>query len=566
MLRAPASAYLSVEMSAKRGGSLLIVGAAGVLALLGLSALLNDGPRHAQPYQLRGIKVVAGTQNEITWEGPPTGNFTFRVYRSSEATGTYDLLGVTPGRSFFDEPVSRGIYWYRVAAVPGAGEEGPRSPPVSSDRVSLSAIVGPAGGTLAPTTGTVRLDIPAGAVAVPTTFTIDQLPSPPAASAGRVLVTRAFEIGPSGLDFRTPATLTLAFELPAGSGPKSVHDGTLAAQFWKQEAERWARLRGGRVDAAASTVTARIPHLSLWAVGSLAVPHGGYSSTTDMCKTCHDWHDAKSGSSLLSKANERELCYSCHDGTGASTDIRSEFGESSIGSSTKVSFHPVPQKTDNRQLVCSDCHSSHKPLAEDTKLLGIQDGVDADGNPAWLYSPPNTPIGNAFCYGCHGASSTLPPKFQGFERFKSSPHKAIVTEPNNPAAIQCLACHQPHGSDFPSLLKDDTPALCVTCHDGTTASSFDMTSWANSGHATIGGLVCEDCHDSHGTTNASMLRELGGATGYDGTTATWSQLQLFCTACHAEPPVGPGTTVDHTTVDTTQQLCTDCHSHASSPF
>ncbi len=551
MLRVPASAYLSVTMSAKRGGSLFVIGALGILAVLGVSALGSDGSAKREPLPPSGVEVVAGAQNMITWQRDPAASGAFRVYRSSEEAGEYQLLGSTSSDSFLDEPAARGIYWYRVAVATAAGEDGPWSQPVSSDRVRISEVVGPAGGTLEPTTGTVRLDIPAGAVAVPTTFTIDQLSSPPSASPGRELVTRAFEIGPSGTEFRAPATLTLAYDLPAGYGPQSTRDGRLGAQFWRPKAERWARLGGGEVDTATSTVTARIPHLSLWAAGSFEVPHGGYSSTTDVCRTCHSWHDPKSESGLLNNVNERELCYSCHDGTGASTDVRSQFGESSIGSSTKVSFHPVPQETDGLQLVCSDCHTGHKPLAEDTALLRVQDGVDADGNPVWLYSPPDTPIGNAFCYGCHGAGSKYPVPLGDHSGFDASAHNTIT--PPDPAGIVCLACHQPHGSDFPSLLQTaDKEALCQTCH-------ADAQIWGSS-HVANHGQVCSDCHDVHGSSNAFMLTD-SKTTGFDGTTATWQRLQTFCTSCHPEPTDAP-----HPDVDATQQLCTDCHYHGSSHF
>ena len=534
-------------MSAKRGGSLLAIGALGILAVLGVSALGISGSTRREPVSPSRVVVVAGAQNSITWQRDPTGRTTYRVYRASDEAGTYELLGSTSSTSFLDEPAEKGIYWYRVTI---AGEGGPWSQPVSSDRVRMSEVVGPAGGTLEPTTGTVRLDIPAGAVEAPTAFRIDQLPTPPSSGPGRQLVTRTFEIGPSGTEFRTPATLTLAYELPAGYGPQSASNGTLDAQFWRPDAERWAQLAGGVVDTSTSTITARIPHLSLWAAASFEVPHGGYSSATDLCKTCHSVHLAESESGLLNDAIERELCYSCHDGTGASTDVRTDFGESSIGNTTKVSFHPVPQALGGVQLVCSDCHTSHKPLAEDTGLLAIQVGVDADGLPIYRYSPPGTPIGNAFCYGCHGPTSTLPAPLGDFTMFDASPHNSIAT-PGDPAQIKCLACHQQHASDFPSLLRSDPATLCGTCH-------ADVKFWTSS-HIEEG-RICADCHDTHGSSNAFMLSD-ARTTGFDGTTATWPQLQVFCTSCHPEPSDAP-----HPDVDAAQQLCTDCHYHGSSNF
>ncbi len=551
MLRVHPTPYLSVKMSAKRGGSLLVICALGTLVVLGVSALGGDGSARREPLPPSDVEVVAGAQNTITWQPDPAGSGTFRVYRASRVSGPYEPLGSTSSVSYLDEPVARGIYWYRITAVGDTGREGPPSAPVSSDRVRLSQIIGPAGGTLAPTTGTVRLDIPRGAVDVPTTFTIEQLSSAPAATPGHALVTRAFEIGPSGTTFRPPATLTLHYALPAGYGPSDVYDGTLHAQFWKPEARRWSGLGDETVDTATSTVTAHIPHLSLWAAASFMLPHGGYSSQTQLCQVCHEWHGGQSDSGLLNTANERELCYSCHDGTGASTDIRSEFGESTIGSSTKVSFHPVPKAVDGYQLICSDCHTGHKPMAEDTALLRVQNGVDADGNPVWLYSPPDTPIGNAFCYGCHGAESKYPAPFGDHSGFDTSPHNAIT--PPDPAGIVCLACHQPHGSDFPSLLQTaDKEALCKTCH-------ADAQIWGSS-HVANDGQVCSDCHDVHGSSNAFMLSN-SRTIGFDGTTATWQRLRTFCTSCHPEPSAAP-----HPDVDATQQLCTDCHYHGSSHF
>ena len=49
-------------------------------------------------------------------------------------------------------------------------------------------------------------------------------------------------------------------------------------------------------------------------------PHvAGQSVTTDSCAGCHRAHTAKSPDLL--KVPETQLCYSCHDGTGATTNV-----------------------------------------------------------------------------------------------------------------------------------------------------------------------------------------------------------------------------------------------------
>lgn len=51
-------------------------------------------------------------------------------------------------------------------------------------------------------------------------------------------------------------------------------------------------------------------------------PHGGFSASTDACASCHRVHSAQYGSNALLKAADVEaLCLSCHDGTGAGTNV-----------------------------------------------------------------------------------------------------------------------------------------------------------------------------------------------------------------------------------------------------
>ncbi len=124
-----------------------------------------------------------------------------------------------------DAPLALDAPW--IDAPPGvdAGPVACTAPPAAP---GASAVVGPAGGTLA--VGAARLVIPAGALAAATTVTLRpvaiDLPSSQRA------LTAAYEVGPAGLAFAAPATLTfqLAATLPA-IDDVTVRQGLAAGPF-----------------------------------------------------------------------------------------------------------------------------------------------------------------------------------------------------------------------------------------------------------------------------------------------------------------------------------------------
>jgi predicted CXXCH cytochrome family protein len=50
-------------------------------------------------------------------------------------------------------------------------------------------------------------------------------------------------------------------------------------------------------------------------------PHGGFTATTDACASCHRAHSAQVGSDSLLIMDPEALCLSCHNGTGAGTNV-----------------------------------------------------------------------------------------------------------------------------------------------------------------------------------------------------------------------------------------------------
>jgi DmsE family decaheme c-type cytochrome len=128
------------------------------------------------------------------------------------------------------------------------------------------------------------------------------------------------------------------------------------------------------------------------------------------CIDCHDVHHPKHKEYLLAKASQPLLCFSCHQ------DVRVEF--------TKPYRHRVYEGL----VKCTDCHNEHGGfLTKQLRATASQDMV---------------------CFKCHVD--------------KAGPfvheHAPIKTE-------GCVACHTPHGSTNPRLLKrSQINLLCLECH------------------------------------------------------------------------------------------------------
>jgi len=133
-------------------------------------------------------------------------------------------------------------------------------------------------------------------------------------------------------------------------------------------------------------------------------------NTNDVsCTDCHSAHKAKERQFLLAAA-QPQLCYSCH-------------GE------TKPQFNkPFRHRVNENLVKCTDCHNQHGGfLTRQVRATAAQDAV---------------------CFKCH-ADKAGPFVFE---------HAPVKTE-------GCVACHVPHGSSNPRLLKrNQINLLCLECH------------------------------------------------------------------------------------------------------
>jgi DmsE family decaheme c-type cytochrome len=127
------------------------------------------------------------------------------------------------------------------------------------------------------------------------------------------------------------------------------------------------------------------------------------------CVDCHSPHHAKEAQYLL-KAKQPDLCYGCH------LDKRAAFNK------------PFHHRVNEGLVKCTDCHNQHGGfLTQQLRSTAAQDAV---------------------CFKCH-ADKAGPFVFE---------HAVLPAE-------GCGACHTPHGSSNPRLLKrSQVNLLCLECH------------------------------------------------------------------------------------------------------
>jgi DmsE family decaheme c-type cytochrome len=127
------------------------------------------------------------------------------------------------------------------------------------------------------------------------------------------------------------------------------------------------------------------------------------------CVECHSIHHAKEPQYLLARA-QPQLCFSCH-------------------LETKADFNrPFRHRVNEGLLKCTDCHNQHGGfLTKQLRATSAQDQI---------------------CFKCHVD--------------KAGP---FVFE-HNPVKMEgCMACHLPHGSANPRLLRrSQVNLLCLECH------------------------------------------------------------------------------------------------------
>jgi predicted CXXCH cytochrome family protein len=153
--------------------------------------------------------------------------------------------------------------------------------------------------------------------------------------------------------------------------------------------------------------------------------HTGYIGVSNnACESCHKPHAPQVGTRLV-KFQEEIVCYQCHNGTVASTDVQTEFTKQYVhpvaitpsvhdeaeSPSPPMGVSPMPEINGGaqRHAECVDCHNPHasNPLpANPPAVSGAIAGVRGQSiTNAFLLQSSNE---YETCFKCHGESANKP--------------------------------------------------------------------------------------------------------------------------------------------------------------
>jgi predicted CXXCH cytochrome family protein len=290
------------------------------------------------------------------------------------------------------------------------------------------------------------------------------------------------------------------------------------------------------------------------------------------CLGCHNPHSSNQDGLL--KKSRSEICFDCH------TELPKKFKNthSPYAKGQCDSCH-LPHQSANDNLLIKDpeslCGVCHTPKAVQQAHPGFPEkpnncvschnphGSDRPGMIKNVLHPPyeegcndchtgkGTPVLIDACLECHPDVS---------EQMASS-HNHLVRYGDN----GCTACHSPHAGDDERLLKAGKERhICGACHEAT----FERRDSSQYKHPAT--EACNDCHAPHGSNYPSMMKNYPvdvcrdchsqhvafthpvGLYTFDPRTGQ----QVTCAACHATK----GTEFPfHTRGDSNKELCLPCH-------
>lgn len=189
------------------------------------------------------------------------------------------------------------------------------------------------------------------------------------------------------------------------------------------------------------------------------------------CSTCHGdgaehVDNGGEGGIISLKADMRpeaisEVCITCH----ATAELNDWIG----------SEHPL------NDVGCTDCHVIHEQVKGP-----IQGNLTTAVTDLWDPIRSRTEKSPAVCIGCHAET---------WAQFQYPSH-----HPVREGHMNCVSCHQPHGTSF-SMLKTEMRSadLCLSCH-------ADLQGpWMFEHEPVQEG--CETCHSPHGSVANNLLTQ-----------------------------------------------------------
>lgn len=252
-------------------------------------------------------------------------------------------------------------------------------------------------------------------------------------------------------------------------------------------------------------------------------PHGGYSSTSDNCKTCHAVHAATGGGEVLLRSTVANACNYCHITTSISTkhpygnnaanytnDYR--WNHSSIGydgienAGAKASF--VNEETST----CTNCHSVHgaNAIQIGTTYIAKKDPGAAGGPAVTTVNDENT-----FCANCHrrnhystSYNGAPPANYFGYSHIQGAANASYGNTSASysgrvagTASTDCSSCHQVGKAtqsyttpvqSFPHLTEVTNPSTNGGAWEFLDTSYYGLDAGISSTNQLD--IVCLNCH------------------------------------------------------------------------
>ncbi|MEQ1566663.1 MAG: cytochrome c3 family protein [Myxococcota bacterium] len=192
-----------------------------------------------------------------------------------------------------------------------------------------------------------------------------------------------------------------------------------------------------------------------------------------------------------------DLCFTCHDGSPAGTDLRTDVVANQDANGTVFRTHPIRDSDQlgypgtDRAVECVSCHNPHQARPDD-RLAG-KAGIDLAGAPVgYGTANPRELLQYELCFNCHGDA-----------------YNAARDANATPATNKRL--------DFATANSAFHPVAAV----GRNQSANLAAQLAPNGLSTSTVLKCTDCHASNRTLDATLAEDSASPTGPHGSSNDW---------------------------------------------
>ncbi len=297
--------------------------------------------------------------------------------------------------------------------------------------------------------------------------------------------------------------------------------------------------------------------------------HGPYSTVADQCAICHRGHTGVNKSVLNRIPPQSVLCFNCHDGSGANTNVSAQYTDPLVPANSAATrdyyrhdalvttTHTRAQLNEfggalNRHSECGDCHNAHKASSAAStqaaagwttsgRLANIS-GVSvvngaAGTSPTYTFLDGSTTPTYEYqvCFKCHSGFTTLNSN-TGFTPSKYHLDKGVELNPANGSYHPVEAAGKNTTADMTANLAATSPYKQWTFTTGST-------------------IRCTNCHASSTTYNQATPPAAGSdlpphTSRYRGillqnyrdrvletSTAAYAAADFaLCFMCHGEAP------------------------------